>query len=726
VVPVSVAPAPQTIDFGAIADQPYGVAPIQLAATSSSGLPVDYTISGPASLTDDVLTITGVGVVTIQANEEGDSNYLPAPEVVQSFTVDPATLTFTVDNQVMTYGDALPTLTGTFTGFVNGDNVDSLTALPTLSTVAATSNVGSYTITASGAVDPNYTFVYVDGTLNITPAPLAVTADDQSMVYGGTLPTLTASYVGLVNGDTPSIVTGLQLATVAADSHAGTYDIMCSGAVASDYDITCVDGTLTIMPAPLTITAAHQSMIVGSAVPPLTATYSGLVNGDTPSSLTTLPTVSTIATSDAPIGFYAIVVDGAEDPDYDVTEVDNTLNVALASPTVSVDSSTATAIAGQAVTFTATVSGAQGTATGSVQFQIDGVNFGTPVQLSAGSASVTTTGLSAGSHAITVIYTSDSNNYTDGSTATPLTQNVSPPVSVTGSGPGGAPVITVSGGNAPAAFQIMAFDPAFTGGVTATVLMVNGEPEIIAAAGPGGGPHIKVFDATTGALIREFFAFNPAFSGGVNLATGTLDGDAVFVVAAGPGGGPQVNVYNASDGSLRFSFFAYDPAFTGGVHVAVGDVTGNGTLDIITGPGAGGGPNIEVFDGKTGELLRSFFAFDATFSGGVYVTAADVNADGKADIAVGAGPGGGPAVEVFDGATGTLLESFFAYEPAMNAGVLVALTQPDSDGTSVLWTGEAPTGADSHAFDPLTGQNVDQLFSAGSLVGSGIFAGNSV
>jgi hypothetical protein len=431
VVHVTVTAATQSIDFAPLANQVYGADPIELAATTSSGLPVRFhVVSGPAVLVDDILTITGAGVVTVQASQEGNFDDQPAPPVVRSFTVSPAVLTFTVDDQEMTYGGTLPTLSGRFTGgFVNGDSLDSLTTLPTLSTVDVHSHAGAYAIVAAGGVASNYTIHYVTGTLTITPAQLAIVADDQSMIYGGTLTALTAQFTGLVNGDTSSAVTGLALTTVPASSHAGTYDITASGAVDSDYDITFVDGTLHITPTPLTITANNRSMVVGSDVPELTATYSGLVNGDTPSSLTTSPTLSTDVTSDDPIGSYPITVDGADDSDYEISYANGVLNVALEAPTVTLTDPPTGPVSGQSVTITAAVTGTQGMATGSVQFQIDGVDFGT-VQLSQGSADITATGLSAGNHVVTALFASGDNQYTDSSAAMPLTVLNTPPVAL--------------------------------------------------------------------------------------------------------------------------------------------------------------------------------------------------------------------------------------------------------------------------------------------------------
>jgi hypothetical protein len=83
--------------------------------------------------------------------------------------------------------------------------------------------------------------------------------------------------------------------------------------------------------------------------------------------------------------------------------------VGIAVPTVGVSSSLNPSVYGQAVSFTATVTGAS--PTGSVQFNIDGSAFGSPVTLASGTAtSGTTSTLSPGTHTVTAVYSGDTNN----------------------------------------------------------------------------------------------------------------------------------------------------------------------------------------------------------------------------------------------------------------------------------------------------------------------------
>ena len=133
------------------------------------------------------------------------------------------------------------------------------------------------------------------------------------------------------------------------------------------------------------------------------------------------------------------------------------------------------------------------------------------------------------------------------------------------------------------------------------------------------------------------------------------------------------------------SFFAFQSSFTGGVRVAAGDVNGDGFADIITGAGAGGAPHVKVFtaDPAGGGLqaTKSFFAYPSAFTGGVRVAAGDVEGDGNADIIVAPGAGGGPLVKVFNGITGNTMQSFFAYQSSFTGGVFVAYGQvPQTPG----------------------------------------------
>jgi hypothetical protein len=79
----------QTITFPAIADHTFGDPPIQLVAAASSGFPVSFSvISGPATLTSsNVLTLTGAGAVTVEADQSGNSGFNQAPPADVSFNV---------------------------------------------------------------------------------------------------------------------------------------------------------------------------------------------------------------------------------------------------------------------------------------------------------------------------------------------------------------------------------------------------------------------------------------------------------------------------------------------------------------------------------------------------------------------------------------------------------------------------------------------------------------
>src|SRR5207253_1236041 len=119
--------------------------------------------------------------------------------------------------------------------------------------------------------------------------------------------------------------------------------------------------------------------------------------------------------------------------------------------------------------------------------------------------------------------------------------------------------------------------------------------------------------------------------------------------------------------------------------------------DVVAAPGPGGGPEVKVYDGATGAVARDFFAYDPGFRGGVSVAAGDVNGDGRADVVTGTGVGGGPEVRGFDGAAGGrvggflaggLVESFFAYDPGFLGGVSVGVAEVN--GASAILVAPGP------------------------------------
>jgi len=244
---------------------------------------------------------------------------------------------------------------------------------------------------------------------------------------------------------------------------------------------------------------------------------------------------------------------------------------------------------------------------------------------------------------------------------------------ITGTTFGAEPHVKVFNGKTLAVMQsFYAYTQSFTGGVSVAAGDVNGDgnADIITGAGPGGGPHVQVFNGTNAQLIDSFFAYNQNFKGGVHVAAGDLnnDGKDDIITGAGASGGSHVKAFSGADQSTLLSFMAYNAQFTGGVNVATGDFNGDGNDDIITGPGIGGGPNVKVFNGQSGSQLASFFAFGQTSTGGVNVSAADVNNDGKDDI-IASLASGGSQVSTFDAVTLALIESFEAFTQPVGVNI---------------------------------------------------------
>jgi MBG domain-containing protein len=274
-------------------------------------------LTGTPNLTSSATGASAVGsyAITVASGTLSSPNYI-CNFVSATLTVVKATLIVTANSQSLVYGGSVPSLTYSFTGFVNGDGVAHATSgTPVIKTTAVSQPaVGSYPISLSvgSLVSANYSFVFVSGTLTVTKAVLSVTASNASMTYGVTLPAFSYVATGLVRGDTMHTAFSGTPALAAAATSAtkpGSYAIQPSlgSLVSANYSFVYKSGVLTIGKATLKVTPNVAVMTYGAAIPTLTYSMTGFVNGDTQARTSTgLPQLTTTAKAGAAVGSYPI------------------------------------------------------------------------------------------------------------------------------------------------------------------------------------------------------------------------------------------------------------------------------------------------------------------------------------------------------------------------------------------------------------------------------------
>jgi|GEM_PF-474602 len=327
---------PETKTYG---DAPYN---IQIQSDNENA-PLSYFSSDESVATINPstgqITVKNAGTTIIRVSQQSDNTYAAPEDLYKTLTVNKAELTATLQNAEKVYGQANPPLRIVYTGFVNGENSSVInqpaaataieTGITPVSRLTPVNGGNPYTIkvlSENEATDDNYTFSYVNADFIIHPAPLSVIAKNYSRPYGDNNPVFGLEYEGFVNGETvnsPGLFTTLPAASSQAvnTSPAGPYPITLNTAVALNYVITPVAGTLTVEQSKINVSVTDlagsktMSRNYGQNNPAFKISYSGFKNGETESVLTHPATVADISNSSS-AGQYPVVASGAQAANY--------------------------------------------------------------------------------------------------------------------------------------------------------------------------------------------------------------------------------------------------------------------------------------------------------------------------------------------------------------------------------------------------------------------------
>ncbi|MGB7197257.1 MAG: Ig-like domain repeat protein [Acidobacteriaceae bacterium] len=460
---------PQTITFPPLPTPiNYGTAPLTLMATASSGLTVNYTVTGPASLNGSTLTLTAAGTVVVTASQSGNASYSAASPVSDTIVIlaTATTTSLTSSSSAITAGQSLtlaatvlagaaPVSTGTvsFYSGITPLGAAGLNAQGVATLTITTLPVGSNAITATYAATADYAgststaqIVTVAGTgvlaaataTSLTISSSAITSGQSltlaATVLAGAAPVSTGT-VTFYNGTTSLGVGTLDAQGVAilttTTLPVGTNTLIASYAATADYESsTSVAQIVTVAATGLLPTAtttsltssssaitAGQSLILTAIVlADATPVNGGLVifySGTTSIGAGTLDAqgVAILTITTLPVGSNAITAAFAATSSYagstsaaQIVTVAATGGLATATAT-SLTISASAITAGQSLTLAATVlAGAAPVSTGTVTFYNGTTSLGAGTLDAEGVAILTTTALPVGTNTLIASY----------------------------------------------------------------------------------------------------------------------------------------------------------------------------------------------------------------------------------------------------------------------------------------------------------------------------------
>lgn len=332
----------------------YSGTPLTNATYTVAGLPSEFSLEATVtgSVTNVAQSATGNNVlsnVTIKnASNETVTDYFSNITLIDgSLSITRAPLVVDVQDKAIQFNDAAPSYTVQYNGFVNGEDEGVLTALPQYTcTYTQGAAVGAYDITASNVAAANYSVGYLPGVLTVHSFAnqVVVTAGSQNKEYDGVaLQDNNYTYSGLPAGYTlEATVTGS--ATTVADSIPGNNKLsnivirngLNQDVTANFTNVLKVDGTLSILAAPLVIKAQDDAIEFNDPAPVYTLSYSGFKNGENETVLNTAPQISCSYTQGDPVGGYSIGVGGAVAANYSISFLPGTLTVKAQSDQVTI------------------------------------------------------------------------------------------------------------------------------------------------------------------------------------------------------------------------------------------------------------------------------------------------------------------------------------------------------------------------------------------------------
>jgi YVTN family beta-propeller protein len=423
--------------------------PVTFTAMVVVNAPGVGTPTGTVKFLDNGVTIPGAGAVSvggmghasfqssglsagshsITAVYSGNADFLGSASSALSEVVGAATTTAITSAMAVTYGtvasvtvsvSSASTPTGSVTLSVDGG---AATSLAIDGSGSATFDLGilpagSHTLAANYAQQNNFFASSTAGSIMVNQASLTITTNNAARSYGAADPAFTGTVGATQNGD---VITATYATAATETSSVGSYSIVPipAGAALANYNVSLVNGALTVNKAALTVTANNKSRVYGAANPAFDGVIAGIQNGDAITASFASP-----ATATSSVGSYAIVPtpSGAALANYNVSLVSGTLTISQAASSTTVVSGNNPALVGAPVTFTATVSSIAATPTGTVSFKDGSTTMGTALLNGSGVATFTSSTLAQGTHSMTAVYDGGVNFV--GSTSSALAENV--------------------------------------------------------------------------------------------------------------------------------------------------------------------------------------------------------------------------------------------------------------------------------------------------------------